>query len=418
LLILPVLRRSPNLRLFDDFLRGEYNVPSGDDSLHTLGVCTMILGEDRFLEEWLLYHRALGVTQFYLYDQAEDTKVLEVLAPYITGGLVTYHSVVNRESLVLRPRTSPAMPNMLLTQASMSLSTESRAFMFQDLLLRKCFDDYGSQVNWLGHFDVDEYVVIKPRPFERDARLQPLADASFSLLGRILEEEPLDAADGVVVTRLNYVNVGRHELDPHASLLGQHLFRRVIPTESNGGDSESILAYRWSKSFAHTRFSSSSIAITDSHRVHPRNATKGTQVYVDFTGVALNVTDQGGYEGQMEPNFARVYLHHYMQRDKIDCFAKADRRIACCPDSWRAKLGRAWCEDASFNVQEGAWNAPGQRWILDTLDYDPSGAQSYVALQIAATIPLLPSWDSLSSQQQAAMLSAAQEDQEHFKVIE
>jgi hypothetical protein len=99
-----VLRRSPNLRLFDDFLRGEYNVPSGDDSLHTLGVCTMIFGEDRFLEEWLLYHRALGITQFYLYDQAEDTKVLGVLAPYITGGLVTYHSVVNRESVVPHPR--------------------------------------------------------------------------------------------------------------------------------------------------------------------------------------------------------------------------------------------------------------------------------------------------------------------------
>lgn len=35
---------------------------------HAVAVCAMIPSEQRFLPEWLLYHRMLGVTHFALYD--------------------------------------------------------------------------------------------------------------------------------------------------------------------------------------------------------------------------------------------------------------------------------------------------------------------------------------------------------------
>lgn len=35
---------------------------------HNLTVCTLIPGEGRFLPEWLVYHRLMGVDHFALYD--------------------------------------------------------------------------------------------------------------------------------------------------------------------------------------------------------------------------------------------------------------------------------------------------------------------------------------------------------------
>ena len=35
---------------------------------HNLTVCALIPGESRFLSEWLVYHRLLGVDHFALYD--------------------------------------------------------------------------------------------------------------------------------------------------------------------------------------------------------------------------------------------------------------------------------------------------------------------------------------------------------------
>ena len=35
-----------------------------------LGLCAIIKDEDLFLDEWIAYHMHLGVTAFYLYDNA------------------------------------------------------------------------------------------------------------------------------------------------------------------------------------------------------------------------------------------------------------------------------------------------------------------------------------------------------------
>lgn len=85
--------------LFQSFLQGSYTLPPS--SLHQVAVCTMINGEDRFLTEWLWWHRAMGITQFYIYDQVtqenDGEETLDALSSFIQGGLVTYHRVSNRE---------------------------------------------------------------------------------------------------------------------------------------------------------------------------------------------------------------------------------------------------------------------------------------------------------------------------------
>lgn len=42
---------------------------------HNLTVCALIPGESRFLPEWLLYHRFLGVDRFVLYDTSAGAAV-------------------------------------------------------------------------------------------------------------------------------------------------------------------------------------------------------------------------------------------------------------------------------------------------------------------------------------------------------
>ena len=75
-----------------------------------------------------MYHAAMGVRHFYLYDQGSDDATLEAVAPFVAQGLVTFHRVSN----------------------------QTRQHMFQALLLRKCFDDYGQYSEWIAHYDVDE----------------------------------------------------------------------------------------------------------------------------------------------------------------------------------------------------------------------------------------------------------------------
>ena len=69
-----------------------------------IGICASMRDEKRFvgghfwvaanqqIEEWLLYHRLLGASKFYVYDldppSSEDE---DVLAPFIDEGLVIRH---------------------------------------------------------------------------------------------------------------------------------------------------------------------------------------------------------------------------------------------------------------------------------------------------------------------------------------
>ena len=38
--------------------------------------------EERFLDEWLAYHRLIGVDHFFLYDHASEPPLRELVAPH------------------------------------------------------------------------------------------------------------------------------------------------------------------------------------------------------------------------------------------------------------------------------------------------------------------------------------------------
>ena len=58
---------------------------------HELAVCLMFKNVSRYLAEWIEFHRLVGATKFYLYDNDSNDSPHEVLAPYIREGLVVLH---------------------------------------------------------------------------------------------------------------------------------------------------------------------------------------------------------------------------------------------------------------------------------------------------------------------------------------
>jgi glycosyltransferase involved in cell wall biosynthesis len=55
-----------------------------------LSVVAIAKNEGRFFQEWLEYHKMLGVDKFYIYDNDSSDNTREVLRPYMESGLVEY----------------------------------------------------------------------------------------------------------------------------------------------------------------------------------------------------------------------------------------------------------------------------------------------------------------------------------------
>lgn len=56
---------------------------------HQLAVCAIFREEAPFLDEWLSFHRGVGATHFYLYNNFSTDNFRAVLAPWIARGMVT-----------------------------------------------------------------------------------------------------------------------------------------------------------------------------------------------------------------------------------------------------------------------------------------------------------------------------------------
>lgn len=63
-----------------------------DESIpeHELGITAIIKNEAPYMKEWIEFHRMLGVSKFYIYDNESTDNIKEILKPYIEEGLVKY----------------------------------------------------------------------------------------------------------------------------------------------------------------------------------------------------------------------------------------------------------------------------------------------------------------------------------------
>ena len=68
------------------FLRREKDTPPH----YYLTVCAIAKNEGPYFQEWIEWHKSVGVEKFYIYDNESTDNTKEVLAPYVEAGIVEY----------------------------------------------------------------------------------------------------------------------------------------------------------------------------------------------------------------------------------------------------------------------------------------------------------------------------------------
>ena len=104
-----------------------------------MALCLSVKDEHKDLREWIDYHRSIGVSKFYVFDNNSSKPMLSILTDYIQAELVQYHYLVGK---------SMAHP--------------------QFEVYNKCLQLYRSFHTFIGFIDADEYIVIPDK--------RPLAD--------------------------------------------------------------------------------------------------------------------------------------------------------------------------------------------------------------------------------------------------
>ncbi|MFZ4099756.1 MAG: glycosyltransferase family 92 protein [Chlamydiia bacterium] len=110
-----------------------FGVSASAQPLPTVGIATMFKNETPYMVEWIEYHRLLGVSAFWLYDNESTDSPEAVLAPYIEQGLV---------HLIRYPTVEKTLKFPLITQV---------------LSFRDGVTAARGKVDWLAFIDMDEF---------------------------------------------------------------------------------------------------------------------------------------------------------------------------------------------------------------------------------------------------------------------
>lgn len=105
-------------------------------AIYKLAICAIAKNEHFGLEEWVAFHRIVGVEHFYIYDNDSTIPVQQTLAKQIEAGYVT---VINF------PGPSKQMP------------------AYDD-----CLMNYGPECEWLAFIDCDEFLLPKKTDYVPD----------------------------------------------------------------------------------------------------------------------------------------------------------------------------------------------------------------------------------------------------------
>jgi GT2 family glycosyltransferase len=131
-----------------------------------LAVCAIFRNESPYLQEWIEFHRIMGVEKFYLYQNRSDDDWQSVLQPYVERGLVE------------------------VTDWSMPGNCQGPAY-------RDCFAKQRGKALWLAVIDIDEF----------------LFSPKFATVPKALATLP-DAWGAVGVNWLIFGASGREEYSP------------------------------------------------------------------------------------------------------------------------------------------------------------------------------------------------------------
>ena len=130
--------------------------------MHYLAVCAIYRDEAPFLQEWIEFHRLVGVEKLFLYDNLSTDHHREVLAPYLEEGTV-----------------------------ELKRWTEVPG---QGSAYRDCLDSQRGRVRWIAFIDIDEYLfspTLAPVPeVLKDYEQWPGVHVNWAVFGPSGHETP------------------------------------------------------------------------------------------------------------------------------------------------------------------------------------------------------------------------------------
>lgn len=138
---------------------------------HEISVCALFKNEAPYLREWIEYHRLIGVSQFYLYNNGSLDSFRKVLHPYIQDGIVTLINWPDN----LGPMSDSGTVWALSTQ----LSAYENALRWTAL----------GKTKWLLFLEIDEFLA-----FPEGQTLKELLEKHEEAPGIILTSEYYDAS--------------------------------------------------------------------------------------------------------------------------------------------------------------------------------------------------------------------------------
>lgn len=106
--------------------------PKGPDSEVFLSIACVAKDEAPYLQEWIEYHKLVGVDRFYFYDNESNDNTKEVLESYIKDGTVVYHFLPNHPITKQRPQIEA---------------------------LNDAIFKYRDKTKWMAIIDADEFIV-------------------------------------------------------------------------------------------------------------------------------------------------------------------------------------------------------------------------------------------------------------------
>ena len=113
-------------------------VTQTDSTQHYLAIFAIVRNEGAYLNEWVEFHRMMGVSHFFIYDNGSNDGTADLLYPYVNEGLVT---LVNWADF-LKGWEGVA-------------GTSGRT---QKLAMLHCIANFGHLAEWMAFIDADEFL--------------------------------------------------------------------------------------------------------------------------------------------------------------------------------------------------------------------------------------------------------------------
>jgi len=107
-------------------------------------MATIVNNEGRWIAEWMIYHRLVGFDHFYIYDDKSSDDTRDVVRAFEQIGWATLHDDVEA----------------LRRAAGIEIPPHVR-FQPQFVIVQHAARTYAREVEWLGFFDVDEFLFAR-----------------------------------------------------------------------------------------------------------------------------------------------------------------------------------------------------------------------------------------------------------------